>query len=448
MKRYVILFVLALFVAPISLLAQTDGSQSDPFENDPFFTKPIDQWFSVDNVVNSVAKRAERMKRGGGIDDGFRDLGGFSWNPGFSYLDRMGSPIRFNRVEALYIGFHSDRSLGLGGSHYRGFEPYGSVGYSFGRKDWLYTLGVERGFGPSQNVLFGVNYSRVTDSEDNWRVGSMENSFYSFFSVFDYKDYFDRQGAQIYGVIRPLDNVELSISYSDEIYKSLPKETGFSLFGKGSNVRNNPLIDAGQLQIIRLGLQLNPLDRLQNNFWGGSLDVDAEFSDLTGNSDYDYQRYQLETRNVVLLDPGAALQNRIKLISVTGTAPNFKYVPLGGISTMRATPFKSMLGSSVVLINTELNFGFFRSTGYEYDDILDIDLTTTSFSVFADLGWTNGSFETEDSLLDGFSDFKIGDMTADVGVGVNFSSFRVEAAWKANDLTQTPVIWIRLNPTF
>lgn len=448
MKRYLFLLILTLFIAPHALVAQSEESKSDPFKDDPFFTKPIDQWFSVDNVVDRVSKRAERMKRGGGVDDGFRDLGGFSTNPGFSYLDRMGTGIRFNRVEALYIGLHIDRSTNLGGSRNSGFDTYGSIGYSFGRKDWLYTLGIERAFGPKQNALFGVNYARVTDSDDNWRVGSVENSLYSFFSVFDYKDYYDRQGAQIYGVIQPVGNVELSVSYSDEKYKSLQKETGFSVFGKGSSVRENPMIDEGQLQLFRFGLQLNPKDRLQNHFWGGSLDFDAEYSDLTGNSDFDYQRYQLETRNVLLLDPGAALQNRIKLVSVTGTAPNFKYVPLGGISTMRATPFKSMMGSHVVLINTELNFGFFRSVGYEYEDILDIDMSMTSFSIFADLGWTNGSFRPTNSIFDGFDEFTFGDMAADVGVGVNFSSFRVEAAWKANDLAKNPVFWIRLNPTF
>lgn len=448
MKRYIYLLILAFFIAPLTLVAQTEDTQSDPFKEDPFFTKPIDQWFSVDNVVDRVSKRAERMKRGGGVDDGFRDLGGFSSNPGFSYLDRMGTGVRFNRVEALYIGVHIDRSTNLGGTRNSGFDTYGSLGYSFGRKDWLYSIGVERAFGPRQSALFGVNYSRVTDSEDNWRVGSVENSLYSFFSVYDYKDYYDRQGAQIYGVINLIENAELSISYSDEKYNSLEKETGFSLFGKGSSVRDNPIVDAGQLQIFRFGIQLNPKDRLQNHFWGGSLDFDTEFSDLTGNSDFEYQRYQLETRNLILLDPGAALQNRIKLVSVTGTAPNFKYVPLGGVSTMRATPFKSMTGSSAVLINTELNFGFFRSVGYEYDDILDIDLSMTSFSIFADLGWTNGTFNPNNSIMDGFEDFSFGDMTADVGVGVNFSSFRVEAAWKANDLAKTPVIWLRLNPTF
>jgi hypothetical protein len=448
MKRHILFILFALIVAPLTLMAQNDGSQSDPFEDDPFFTKPIDQWFSVDNVVERVSQRADRMKRGGGVDNGFRDLSGFSENPGFAHLDRMGSAVRFNRVEALYLGVHIDRSINLGGTRNSGFDYFGSIGYSFGRKDWLYTIGVERAFGMKQNVLLGVNYSRVTDSEDNWRVGSVENSLFSFFSVFDYKDYFDRQGAQVYGVIRPTKAVELSLSYSDENYKSLPKETGFSVFGKGSSVRDNPMIESGKLQLVRVGAQLNPNDLLQSDYWGGSLDLDAEFSDLTGNSDYDYQRFQLETRNVFLLDPGAALQNRIKLVSVTGSAPNFKYLPLGGISTMRATPFKSMMGSSSVLINTELHFGFFRSVGYEYDDILDIDLSMTSFSIFADLGWTNGSFDSNNSAFEGFDGFSFGDMAADVGVGVNFSSMRVEAAWKANDLARTPVIWIRLNPTF
>jgi hypothetical protein len=448
MNLYKILLLSALALAPLAVVAQTDDTHTDPFKDDPFFTKPIDQWFSVDQVVERVTKRADRMKRGGGIDEGFRDLGGFSDNPGFSHLDRMGSVVRFNRAEAFYIGFHSDRTIGLRNSKTYQFDPYGSIGYSFGRKDWLYTIGVERSFGFKQQALFGINYSRTTDSEDNWRVGSAENSLYSFFSVYDFKDYFDRQGAQIYGVISPVKNVEFTISYSDEVYKSLPLESKYSVFGDRSNVRDNPVIDSGKLQLVRVGMQLNPTDRLQTAFWGGALDLDAEFSDLTGNSDYDYQRYQLEARNVILIDPGAALQNRVKLVSVTGTAPNFKYVPLGGASTMRATPYKSMAGSHSVLINTELHFGFFRTSGYEYSDMLDLDFTTTSFSLFADLGWTNRSISGSTALLDGFNTFSFGDMVADVGVGINFSSLRFEAAWKATDLSKTPVVWIRLNPTF
>ncbi|HAC15131.1 MAG TPA: hypothetical protein DCE78_04200, partial [Bacteroidetes bacterium] len=51
-------------------------------------------------------------------------------------------------------------------------------------------------------------------------------------------------------------------------------------------------------------------------------------------------------------------------------------------------------------------------------------------------------------LMDGFEDFSLKDFKTDVGFGVNLSAMRFEAAWNSNDLTTTPVIWLRFNPTF
>lgn len=437
-----------MLFTPLLAVSQVEQQEPDPFQEDPFFTKPLKDWFSTDVIIERVSRRSIRAFKGEGLDSGTRDITGFSENPGLSSINLMYPAVRFNRVEALYLGFHSDRYLDWGRSSYRDINPYGSIGYSFGRKTWLYTIGIERMFGMNGNFLLGASHSRITDSEDQWRVGWVENSLISFFSVHDFMDYYARNGTQIYSVARPSRYVELSVGYTDDRYTSLDKQSGFSVFGKGRDVRHNPLIDEGKIQLLKTAFQFNAADRMLTERFGMSLDVDAEFSDvISNNSDYEYRRVQLENRTIFVVDPSAVLQNRIRVVSVTGDAPGFKYVPLGGISTMRATPFKSMMGSHVVLVNTELQMGFDFGSASFNDEII-IDATQLKFSLFADMGWTNKSISSSNKIMDGFQDFKVGDFTTDVGFGVNFSAMKIEAAWRSNDLTSRPMIWVRFNPTF
>ncbi|HAC14935.1 MAG TPA: hypothetical protein DCE78_03180 [Bacteroidetes bacterium] len=448
MKKYLLLLLGLMIFAPVVLTAQHENPDEDPFENDPFFTKPLKDWFSTDEMINRVSDRSKRIIRSGGIDDGYRDISGFSSNPGFSYLDRMHSWVRFNRVDALYLGIQSERYADWGRKNDRALNPYWAVGYSFGRKDWLYTVGIERVFGFNRNFILGATHQRITDSEDQWRVGWTENSLYSFFSVHDFMDYYSRMGTQFYAVYRPDQKVELTIAYSDDDYTSLAKNSDFSVFGDGSNVRENHAIDEGKLQLLKTGFQFNPKDAMLSPGFSLAADLTGEFSDMiSSNSDYSYDRVQAELRSIAVLDESAVLRNRLKLVSVTGNAPDFKHIPLGGISTMRATPFKSMMGSHSVLFNTELMFGFEAGKIY-MEDVLDIDLKSFKFSFFADMGWTNGVSGNGLKLMDGFEDFSLKDFKTDVGFGVNLSAMRFEAAWNSNDLTTTPVIWLRFNPTF
>lgn len=442
------ILILILLGAPLVLHAQVDQQETDPFQEDPFFTKPLKDWFSTEVIIERVSRRSVRAFRGEGLDSGTRDLSGFSEDPGLSSINLMYPAVRFNRVEALYVGFHSDRYINWGKASYRDIDPYGSIGYSFGRKTWLYTIGIERMFGFNGNFLLGASHSRITDTEDQWRVGWTENSLISFFSVHDFMDYYARNGTQVYSVYRPSRYVEITAGYTDDRYTSLDKNSGFSVFGKGRDVRDNPMIDEGKIQLLKTAFQFNAADRMLTERFGMSFDVDAEFSDvISNNSDFEYRRVQFENRTMFVIDPSAIVQNRIRLVSVTGDAPGFKYVPLGGISTMRATPFKSMMGSHVVLVNTELQMGFNVGT-VGFDDDVIIDATQLKFSLFADMGWTNRAISQSNAVLDGFKDFRVGDFTTDVGFGVNFSAMKLEAAWRSNDLTSKPVIWVRFNPTF
>jgi hypothetical protein len=449
MKFKIALLILVVFSAlnPV-IYAQTNGNEEDPFESDPFFNKPLKDWFSAEEIRVRVRRTSDRIYYDRGVDEGQRDVFGLGESVGMNSLNKMYPAVRFNRVEGLYLGLHLDRHLqwGLG----KDLQPYGSLGYSFGRKDWLYTAGLERFFGYSRNTKIGVSHHRITDTEDVWRTGWNENSIISFLSGHDFMDYYARNGTQIYMVVRANRWLELSTLFTDDKYESLDMNTRFSLFGKKGRVSENPLIDEGKIQIIGFGLNFNPTNLALLPRWSLSGDLSAELSDrFVNNTDYDFSRYQMELRSAIRIDRSAILRNRLRASAIGGDAPNFKWSYLGGMSTLRAHPHKSLSGTHSLLFNSELHLGSTVSgskSGRFNDDILDLD--NLKFVLFADMGWIGTELSNNAGIFDEFKNFKGSKIITDVGAGINFSALRVEAAWNSADLTEKPVIWIRFNQTF
>lgn len=446
MKYLYSLFIILVLFVTVPVVAQTVDPEEDPFENDPFFTRPIKDWFSAEEVRERVRRTSVRLFTDEGVDDGIIDVYGNSNRPGVSSLDVMHPAVRFNRVEALYIGFHSER--GLKWNWDRDLSPFGSIGYSFGRKSWLYTVGIERVFGMNRNVIIGASHHRITDSEDTWRTGWTETSIMSFFSPYDFMDYYSRNGTQIYTVLRPSRDVEFTAGYSDDRYRSLEKNSNFSVFGRKIEVRDNPEIDEGKIQLLTLAVKLNPSRRNILDRFSISADFTGEFSDVIGyNSDYEFRRYIGEVRSAWLIDRSALLKNRVRVHATSNGAPDFKQVQLGGISTLRARSHKEFSGTHAVLMNTELHLGSQAGRGGHHRIHDFADLQSMKFILFADMGWTD-TLPGNSGIMSGFEDFSVSKLRTDIGAGINFNAFRLEAARKAQDLSERPVIWIRFNPTF
>lgn len=448
-NKIVLLFLIILFGYTMVGFAQVaEPEEDDPFTDDPFFNKPLNEWFSGEEIRERARRQTERIITQRGIDSGNRDLTGFGRFPGINALNKMYPAVRFNRVEALYFGLHLDRQLNWGAG--RDLRPYGSIGYSFGRSEWLYTVGIERFFGEERKFKLGVSHHYITDTEDLWRVGWSENSLSSFFAGYDFMDYYSRRGTQIYGVWKPASLVEYSLAFMDDSYSSLDRNTRYSMFGKKSTYRDNPLIDEGRFQTIAAGLQFNPRQRMLSPVFTMTGDLYFEFAeDFGSGTDYFFRRYQTEIRTAYRIDKTALLRNRLRLGTVTGDYPDFKSFALGGVGAMRGRPFKSMQGSSVALLSTELSLGsnVGERGNRKWRDSMS-DLNNLKFNLFMDMGWVNQGVPTSSGPLDGFKEFSFSDSKLDVGGGVNFNTLRFEIAWPASDLSSKPYFYVRLNQTF
>ena len=222
------------------------------------------------------------------------------------------------------------------------------------------------------------------------------------------------------------------------------------MFGKKSTFRENPTFDEGRAQAIVFGTSFNKRERALTSLFMMSGDIMVELSDAsTIKTDYDFRRYQAEIRTALRIDQTALLQNRFRAGAITGNSLDFKEFSLGGISTLRARPYKYLTGTHMMLVNSELHLG--RKVGDRHNrDWFDtsLDINNLKFTIFADLGWTNSQLSDKSNLFEGFENFSFSNVYSDAGVSINLNLLRVEAAWPTTDFSQNPVIWFRLNSTF
>ena len=140
---------------------------------------------------------------------------------------------------------------------------------------------------------------------------------------------------------------------------------------------------------------------------------------------------------------------------ISGDAPDFKQFYLGGIGTLRGSPYKVFSGDRMLLSNIEVQFG--RPSNRIGEWIRDYNL---HILFFLDSGWTNSLERRDTNLSDvpenqtvltpvrDFSDFKFADLQHDAGIGIGTGVFRLELAWPLRTFDSSPTLWLRLNPTF
>lgn len=436
------LALLAIAFLPIGLTAQvSDPDSDDPFADDPLFTKSVRDWFDPDRITREVKRRRDRIVQQSGVDDRYQDLSGYADVPGFASVSSIRPMVRYNRVDGFVLGVNSNE---MGWGRRAMFDTFGQINYAFAREEWLFTLGAERFFGTEKRFKAGVEYHNITDSDDGFRVGWSENSLTAFFGAYDQMDYYGRQGARIFAVAKPADWIEFNASYrTDDLY-NLDRNTRYTMFGHKSTYSLNPAVipgaDSARVSHIVAGVRINPDGRMQTSRLGFSLDVMTQLGKAVSGlpNDFAYDRYDAELRTYAILDPSAVLKTRVRVGEVVGTPTLNALYALGGVGTIRSEPFKSINGSSMVLLNAELLVGESRSMSGDWlDRVLDFD--RLDYMLFFDAGWTGPG---------PVRDFDINRMRTSIGVGLNSNPVRFEVAWPTSDLAGTPVFWVRLNPTF
>ncbi|TVQ01212.1 MAG: hypothetical protein EA359_14155 [Balneolaceae bacterium] len=462
MRISILTLFLFLLIRP-ELFAQT-ADPDDPFRRDPIFTTSIDELFgrSGPDDASEVAEidrepddfnRAVRRLSITGLDLG----GSFEAGPYYSsalYSQYPNLPtFHFNRVNGLFFSIRKERMQWHRNDSFLNIpqiQPHGFIGYGTASKDWEYAIGLEKLIGTNRRFMVGAEYYNATGTEDFRRVGLVESTVTSFLAGYDYLDYHKMEGFGIYSVFRTRRWLETSFSYNATNYSTVFQNTRYSLFGYASTYRPNPAIDELtdeiKLDTYSISLSLNPRKVLITNYFTASGNVVAELAD-NGQSDEDYRfnKYRADATVYYNFEPGSVLKWRVQAGGITGNAPDFKDFYLGGIGTLRGSPFKFFKGNQMLASNIEVQFG--RPSRRAGEWIRDYNL---HLLFFLDSGWVRDIEELAGSgnPFKGLNQFSFKDLQHDAGVGIGSGVVRFELAWPLRTFDSTPVFWFRLNPTF
>lgn len=458
--KYLTPFLITVLLFPVISVAQQ--SNEDPFKRDPIFNRSLDEIFDTtvddssieaDSVNEAQGAKVVRHLTVEGLDLG----GGFEAGPYYSnslYSQYPNLPgLHFNRVNGLFLGIKKERMQWHRTDNFLNIpqiQPHGFIGYGTASKRWDYAIGLEKLIGEHRRFMVGGEFHKAAATEDYRRTGLIENSLTSFFGAYDFMDYYNMEGFGLYAALRTKSWFEVAFSYNRDSFSSVNQNTGYSMFGRASVYRPNPPIDrsSDEIDIDSYGVALafNPRNVLLTNKFSFSVMGEAELSDNSDtDQNYRYDKYQATLKLFYNFEPGSILRWKLKAGGITGRVPDFKAFYLGGIGTLRGSPYKFFQGNQLVASNLEVQFG--RPSGIPGRWMKDYGL---NLLLFLDSGWTRTIPDLVNSSnpFKGIHNFSISDMQHDAGVGIGSRAVRFELAWPLKEFNGSPALWVRFNPTF
>lgn len=382
----------------------------------------------------------DRWRRAG--FDRHSDVGTFvgdfddSWPFRETALYRPIPANRYNRVEGLVLGF------GLRPLEWYDYERgkiYGQAGYSFGLDSWRYEIGAETRpgdiYNPDFDFKLGGSYRRNTATNDLWKASWAENSLAAFFVENDFFDFYEVEGWTLYTAARVGSFLQLSGGYRSDDYRSLVRNTGWSLFN-GNGFRENPAINEGRMQSLVFSIEGGDLWHRYSQPRGAIFRAEVEVGEGMGG-DFSFTRYLGDVRFHLPTGRYSTLSFRFRGGIASDEAPIQKQFTLGGVGSSLAYPQNAFLGSRMALGNVEYNMADVTL----FDDFLeDINL----FGFF-DAMWVNS--------VGGTNTFDMDDVLPGAGLGLALDDqfLRLELAWPLRSEfagTKEPTLWLRLNPKF
>jgi len=456
--------IVALLIAvPLTVDAQVqeqeqeeEEAEEDPFRRAFIFGPSIDELLDDPSFEfdETDLERSARYLSNTGIDLGAGfEAGPYYSNSLYSQYPNLPS-VHYNRVNGLFISIKKERMQWHRRSSFLTIpeiQPHGFIGVATATGTIDYAFGLERLFGENRRFMLGAEFHKANATEDYWRTGLIENTLTSLFAGYDYLDYYRSDGFGIYSVYRTNRLIEAAFSYNADVISSLEQETSWSLFGYSNTYRPNPPIDEFSDEIAidsySFSFALNPRNILLTREFTISTTLGVELADnARTDSDYRYNRYWSDTKLFFNVDEGSVLNWRIRAESITGTPPDFKATHLGGIGSLRGTPYKFYSGNQSLLSNIELKMGTPARTADRW-----LRTYNMHFLAFLDSGWVQNNDRLTDragSPLRGFGDAGLNQFQHDAGVGIGNGVLRFEVAWPLNNFDSNPTAWVRFNPTF
>ena len=273
--------------------------------------------------------------------------------------------LRYDRSEGLFLGLKGDRD-----SVVDGFSLFGSAGYGFSDQKWKYQLGIGSSVGPGRRYKLELEgFREFANAPDEEYYGSLVNAVGAFFNKQDYRDYYYADGFRFSIDANPLMRLSLRLEYRNELERSAPVVTDFSVFRQLTPFRPNPLIAEGMMRSmkfnIRYGDDRAPLGLVTQN----SVELEVEHSnrDLLA-SDFEFNRLvvrgeaRIETFSRRLLFP-PTLNIKFTAGTSSGTLPpqrlfglESRFDGLGPFGVLRGADIREFIGDRFVSLSAEHNF--------------------------------------------------------------------------------------------
>jgi len=354
----------------------------------------------------------------------------------------------YNRIDGLFFGFNLGADIKRRYRSYfeRNLNLYGFLGYGFKSSKWRYRLGLEKLFFDENPFSIGIEMHSLTDSDDEWLIGKIENALASILIKEDFKDYFERNGYAGF-ISQSIGNyTTLKLEYRIDNYKSLEKNASWSLFGSKKNFRDNPPINEGEMKSVFLDFEYNNKDDYHYPRRGWNINMYGELADKDFGGDFDFKRIILDLRRYQSLSRYESIDFRIRTGSSSGYLPLQKIFYVGGLGSLRGYNFKEFFGNRMFLANFEYRFDPDRiligPPSWFFDGSFDIIL-------FSDYGLAWNS-DQDAEIIDLLSGTKIEDFKSSVGFGIGDkdNGFRVNFAWRTDIKDNNISVYLRLNETF
>lgn len=352
----------------------------------------------------------------------------------------------YNRVDGLYLGLKLDRNHKIYSS--KPFQIYGEAGYAFGEKAFRYQFGVDKVWGNQYRFMVGGEAHDLTGSQDEARVGDIENAINALVLKKDYRDYFRTRGFSFQVSQHLNESLKLGAAYRIDDYSNVQNNVRWAVFFPKHVFRPNPEIDEGHMVSYVGNVELNTVSTISSGKKhfkrvGWNILAEGERSLRKLNSDFAFTRYTLSVARYQPISRWENIDARIMLGAGTGSLPLQKIFAVGGISTLRGHAYKAFTGNQVALSNVEYRV----SSGILKNDKIFF-IHPFSFILFMDNGyaWNNKIHAAKDA----FQGTHLNDIETDLGIGLGDEKdiFRVDIAKTVSEKKSDYRFNFRINYAF
>lgn len=364
--------------------------------------------------------------------------------------------IRFNRVEGLFLGLQLP-SVSQWLKTDQHFAIFGHGGYGFKNKEWRYQIGLQRWFGDVNRFTVGTEAHRLTDTQDEWVISSIENSLAALFLKEDFQDFYRREGFSVFASQNFSPVFQLRGEYRRDDVANMENKNNWALFGNKKKYRPNPLALPAGLKKLDLGslvghVTIDSRNDRHSPDKGWYIDAMGEISGQNVQSDLEFERYILEVQHYQPIGWNENLNIRLRAGTSSGDLPPMYWYDLGGISTLSGYRYKEFTGNRMVLGNLEY---VLRTANMSHLDLLFLNSFNLILFVDSGYAWFANDENTYkqgaepqqiadiESAFEGFDSLDLAKLKTNVGIGLasEDDDFRINFAKRTDrggdDITVT-----------